>query len=139
MLESGCRIHKSTFDWPKAHFPSSFTMKLRKHIRQKRLESVTQLGVDRIIDMQFGSDEHACHVVCYDRIELVILTISCLMSHQIGAAEMLISIILKKYRPFNQHGKFSLRRDRMIMTRNVMFKNVLLISNETVEFFYLII
>lgn len=63
MLESGCRIHKTTFDWPKAQFPSSFSMKLRKHIRHKRLECVTQLGVDRIIDMQFGFNEHACHVV----------------------------------------------------------------------------
>ncbi|KAK6114481.1 Fibronectin-binding protein A N-terminus (FbpA) family protein [Brugia pahangi] len=69
MLESGCRIHKTTFDWPKAQFPSSFTMKLRKHIRHKRLESITQLGVDRIIDMQFGFDEYACHVIVelYDR------------------------------------------------------------------------
>ncbi|VDK73476.1 unnamed protein product [Litomosoides sigmodontis] len=69
MLESGCRIHKTTFDWPKAQFPSSFTMKLRKHIRHKRLEHVTQLGVDRIIDMQFGLDEYACHVIVelYDR------------------------------------------------------------------------
>ncbi|VDK77613.1 unnamed protein product [Onchocerca ochengi] len=69
MLESGCRIHKTTFDWPKAQFPSSFSMKLRKHIRHKRLECVTQLGVDRIIDMQFGFDEHACHVIVelYDR------------------------------------------------------------------------
>ncbi|MCP9265072.1 Ribonuclease-like protein [Dirofilaria immitis] len=69
MLESGCRIHKTTFDWPKAHFPSSFSMKLRKHIRHKRLECVTQLGVDRIIDMQFGFNEYACHVIVelYDR------------------------------------------------------------------------
>ncbi|KAL3991037.1 Fibronectin-binding protein A N-terminus (FbpA) family protein [Acanthocheilonema viteae] len=69
MLESGCRIHKTTFDWPKVQFPSSFTMKLRKHIRHKRLECVTQLGVDRIVDMQFGFDEHAYHVIVelYDR------------------------------------------------------------------------
>lgn len=44
-------------------------MKLRKHIRQKRLESCKQLGVDRIVDMQFGSGEVACHVIVelYDR------------------------------------------------------------------------
>uniref|UniRef100_A0A1I7V9U2 Nuclear export mediator factor NEMF n=1 Tax=Loa loa TaxID=7209 RepID=A0A1I7V9U2_LOALO len=74
MLESGCRIHRTTFDWPKAQFPSSFTMKLRKHIRHKRLECVTQLGVDRIIDMQFGFDEHACHVIAelYDRGNVVL-------------------------------------------------------------------
>ncbi|VDN42747.1 unnamed protein product [Gongylonema pulchrum] len=64
MLESGIRIHKTSFEWPKSQFPSSFSMKLRKHIRQKRLESVQQLGVDRIVDLQFGTEERACHVVC---------------------------------------------------------------------------
>jgi predicted ribosome quality control (RQC) complex YloA/Tae2 family protein len=44
-------------------------MKLRKHIKQKRLESVRQLGVDRIVDFQFGGDDRACHVIVelYDR------------------------------------------------------------------------
>ncbi|VDN00887.1 unnamed protein product [Thelazia callipaeda] len=69
MFESGCKIYKTTFDWRKAQFPSSFSMKLRKHIRQKRLQSVNQLGIDRIVDMQFGSCEQACHVIVelYDR------------------------------------------------------------------------
>ena len=50
-------------DWPKSQFPSSFSMKLRKHIKQKRLENITQLGIDRVVDLQFGTDEFACHVV----------------------------------------------------------------------------
>lgn len=44
-------------------------MKLRKHIRSKRLEKCEQVGSDRIIDMQFGSNEAAYHVIVelYDR------------------------------------------------------------------------
>lgn len=47
---------------------------MRKHIRNKRLESLTQLGVDRIIDLQFGSGEAAYHVILelYDRGNLIL-------------------------------------------------------------------
>ncbi|KAK2150925.1 hypothetical protein LSH36_382g02027 [Paralvinella palmiformis] len=48
--------------------------KLRKHLRTRRLESITQLGVDRIIDMQFGSNEAAYHIILelYDRGNIVL-------------------------------------------------------------------
>lgn len=63
------RLHKTSFEWPKAQFPSSFSMKLRKHIKQKRLTKVEQLGVDRVVDLQFGTDDRASHVIVelYDR------------------------------------------------------------------------
>lgn len=35
---------------------------MRKHLKNKRLESVQQLGIDRIVDLQFGSGEVAHHV-----------------------------------------------------------------------------
>lgn len=38
----------------KAETPSNFTLKLRKHLRTKRLEDVRQLGIDRIVDFTFG-------------------------------------------------------------------------------------
>jgi predicted ribosome quality control (RQC) complex YloA/Tae2 family protein len=38
----------------KADTPSNFTLKLRKHLRTRRLEDVRQLGVDRIVDFTFG-------------------------------------------------------------------------------------
>lgn len=55
LLESGVRIHTTSYDWPKSLSPSGFTMKLRKHLKNKRLEAITQLGVDRIVQMQFGT------------------------------------------------------------------------------------
>ncbi len=72
LLESGNRIHSTEFEWPKNVSPSGFSMKLRKHLRTRRLESVQQLGIDRIVDLQFGSGEAAYHVILelYDRVSL---------------------------------------------------------------------
>ncbi|CAH1163719.1 unnamed protein product [Phaedon cochleariae] len=63
LLESGIRIHSTSFEWPKNVAPSGFSMKMRKHLKNKRLESLTQLGVDRIVDLTFGSGEAAYHVI----------------------------------------------------------------------------
>ncbi len=43
--------------------PSNFTLKLRKHVRTRRLEDVRQLGVDRIVDFTFGSGEATYHII----------------------------------------------------------------------------
>ncbi|XP_066142754.1 ribosome quality control complex subunit NEMF homolog [Euwallacea fornicatus] len=74
LLESGNRIHSTNFEWPKNVAPSGFSMKLRKHLKNKRLESLSQLGVDRIVDLQFGSGEAAYHVILelYDRGNIVL-------------------------------------------------------------------
>ncbi|XP_042310967.1 nuclear export mediator factor NEMF [Sceloporus undulatus] len=74
LLESGIRIHTTEFEWPKNMMPSSFAMKCRKHLKTRRLVSVKQLGVDRIVDFQFGSDEAAYHLIIelYDRGNIVL-------------------------------------------------------------------
>ncbi|KAJ3129692.1 hypothetical protein HK098_000471 [Nowakowskiella sp. JEL0407] len=38
-------------------------MKLRKHLRTKRLTSVDQIGMDRVIDLKFGENDTAFHVI----------------------------------------------------------------------------
>lgn len=43
--------------------PSNFTLKLRKHLRTRRCEAVVQLGVDRCVDLVFGSGEAAYHLI----------------------------------------------------------------------------
>lgn len=49
-----------------------FTMllKCRKHLKSRRLVHIKQLGVDRIVDFQFGSEEAAYHLIVelYDRV-----------------------------------------------------------------------
>ena len=48
--------HLVNLQWAKekSDTPSNFTLKLRKHLRTRRLEDVRQLGVDRIVDFTFG-------------------------------------------------------------------------------------
>ncbi|XP_061468595.1 ribosome quality control complex subunit NEMF [Rhineura floridana] len=74
LLESGIRIHTTEFEWPKNMMPSGFAMKCRKHLKTRRLVNVQQLGVDRIVDFQFGSDEAAYHLIIelYDRGNIVL-------------------------------------------------------------------
>ncbi|XP_048830455.1 ribosome quality control complex subunit NEMF-like [Brienomyrus brachyistius] len=74
LLESGIRIHSTEYDWPKNLMPSGFAMKCRKHLKSRRLVSMKQLGIDRIVDMQFGSDEAAYHLIVelYDRGNIVL-------------------------------------------------------------------
>lgn len=47
---------------------------MRKHLKNKRLESLKQLGTDRVIDMQFGSNEAAYHIILelYNRGNIVL-------------------------------------------------------------------
>lgn len=60
LIESGVRCHTTTFQREKTTgHPSQFVMKLRKHIRTRRLAKVDQIGTDRIVDLQFGEDEFA--------------------------------------------------------------------------------
>ncbi|XP_015126664.1 nuclear export mediator factor NEMF homolog [Diachasma alloeum] len=74
LLESGNRIHTTAFEWPKNTAPSGFSMKMRKHLKNKRLEVLQQIGTDRILDLQFGSGEAAYHVILelYDRGNIVL-------------------------------------------------------------------
>lgn len=74
LLESGVRIHTTEFEWPKNPSPSGFSMKMRKHLKNKRLERVSQLGVDRIVNLQFGINDAAYHVILelYDRGNIVL-------------------------------------------------------------------
>ncbi|KAG8449169.1 hypothetical protein GDO86_016009 [Hymenochirus boettgeri] len=74
LIESGIRIHTTEFEWPKNMMPSGFAMKCRKHLKSRRLVSLKQLGVDRIVDFQFGSDDAAYHLIVelYDRGNIVL-------------------------------------------------------------------
>lgn len=68
LIESGVRFHTTeyytTSDNNAATLPSPFAMKLRKHLRNMRLENATQLGtLDRVVDFRFGSGDRAHHLI----------------------------------------------------------------------------
>ena len=43
----------------------------RKHLKSRRVSDVIQLGVDRVIDITFGSGEAAYHLIIqiYDKVQ----------------------------------------------------------------------
>lgn len=63
LLESGVRFHTTKYARDKSDLPSPFAMKLRKHVRTKRLEDVKQLCNDRVVDLKFGSGDTANHII----------------------------------------------------------------------------
>ncbi|CAE7473596.1 Nemf [Symbiodinium microadriaticum] len=63
LLESGVRFHLTEYQRDKSSIPSNYTMKLRKHLRNKRLTNVSQLGADRAVDFQFGRGETSFHLI----------------------------------------------------------------------------
>ncbi|KAJ3312320.1 hypothetical protein HDV04_003213 [Boothiomyces sp. JEL0838] len=63
LLESGVRIHTTNYVRNKEQTPSGFNVKLRKHLRTRRLNSLKQLGQDRRIDLEFGEGEYSFHLI----------------------------------------------------------------------------
>lgn len=63
LVESGVRMHTTKYAREHDKLPSNFCAKLRKHLRLKRLESIEQIGLDRIVDMQFGTGQQAYHLI----------------------------------------------------------------------------
>lgn len=62
LLESGIRMHLTQFQREKSSL-SSLNIKLRKHLKNKRLVKIAQLGVDRVVDLSFGDGEYGYSVL----------------------------------------------------------------------------
>ena len=63
VLEPGVRIHRTQYTRTKPKVPSQFTMKLRKHLRTKRLTAITQYTQDRVVQLTFGTGVATCHLI----------------------------------------------------------------------------
>ena len=69
VVESGIRVHTTRYARDKPTLPGGFAMKLRKHVRGRRCSKVALRGLDRVLDLAFGtgSAEHHIFVELYDR------------------------------------------------------------------------
>lgn len=74
LIQSGIRIHTTEFARDKSAVPSGFTLKLRKHLRQKRVERIEQLGSDRVVVITCGSGDYESHLVVelYDKGNIIL-------------------------------------------------------------------
>ena len=85
LLEPGSRFHLTSEPPERPDAPSGFALKLRKHLRSRRLEGLRQLGADRLVDLSFGSGKEAGREASTLSLSLslsVSLTESCLQKPQ---------------------------------------------------------
>ncbi|KAJ2837959.1 hypothetical protein FBU31_001036, partial [Coemansia sp. 'formosensis'] len=69
LVESGIRIHTTDYTRDKSITPSNFCMKLRKHLKARRLTAIRQIGMDRVVDFEFAvaagaQAEGTYHIIC---------------------------------------------------------------------------
>lgn len=64
LIESGIRFHSVPSRKDMSKIPSGFSMKLRKHIKGKKLEDVKQVGVERVVLFQFGQGTSCFYLIC---------------------------------------------------------------------------
>lgn len=82
IVDPGFRCHLTSFSRATAAAPSQFVAKLRKYLRTRRVTSISQIGTDRVIELQFSDGQYRLflefyaggNIVLTDR-ELNILTL----------------------------------------------------------------
>lgn len=57
------RFHTTEAKAEKNKMPSGFTMKFRKFLRSKRLESIRQVGMERVVVLTFGQEQFSNHLI----------------------------------------------------------------------------
>ncbi|RPA82707.1 hypothetical protein BJ508DRAFT_413882 [Ascobolus immersus RN42] len=62
VLDSGFRIHLTTFARETSPSPSSFVSKLRKHLKTRRLTSIRQVGDDRVLELSFSDGNYRLYL-----------------------------------------------------------------------------
>eukprot|EP00871_Galdieria_phlegrea_P000381 jgi/Galph1/1343/GphlegSOOS_G5988.1 len=55
LIESGIRIHETKFAREKSNVPSGFSVKLRKHIRSRKIQQLRTIGTDRVFEFVFSA------------------------------------------------------------------------------------
>lgn len=65
IVDSGFRCHLTSFSRATAAAPSDFVTKLRRHLKTRRVTSVSQVGTDRIIEFQFSDGRYRLYLEFY--------------------------------------------------------------------------
>jgi predicted ribosome quality control (RQC) complex YloA/Tae2 family protein len=65
IIDSGFRCHLISFSRSTAAAPSVFVARLRKHLKTRRVTSVSQVGTDRIIEFQFSDGQYRLFLEFY--------------------------------------------------------------------------
>lgn len=58
VIDTGFRCHLTEFARTTAAAPSAFVARLRKFLKTRRLTSVSQVGTDRVLELQFSDGQY---------------------------------------------------------------------------------
>ena len=65
VIDSGFRCHLTSFARATAAAPSAFVARLRKFLRTRRVTAVSQIGTDRVIEIQFSDGQYKLFLEFY--------------------------------------------------------------------------
>ena len=65
LIDSGFRCHLTSFSRTTAAAPSPFIARLRKFLKTRRVTAVSQVGTDRIIDIEFSDGQYRLFLEFY--------------------------------------------------------------------------
>lgn len=65
LIDSGFRCHLTGFSRATAAAPSAFVARLRKHLRTRRVTAVSQIGTDRVLELQFSDGAYRLFLEFY--------------------------------------------------------------------------
>ncbi|KAI9720653.1 MAG: hypothetical protein M1812_002833 [Candelaria pacifica] len=120
VIDSGFRCHLTSFSRATAAAPSAFVARLRKYLRTRRVTSVSQVGTDRIIELQFSDGQYRLflefyaggNVVLTDR-ELNILALLRIVAEGADQEELRVGLKYSLSKRQNYEGVPPLTRDRV--------------------------
>ncbi|KAI9733924.1 MAG: hypothetical protein M1834_002579 [Cirrosporium novae-zelandiae] len=99
LLDSGFRCHITNYARATADAPSPFVSRLRKFLKTRRVTSVSQVGTDRIIDIQFSDGQYRLflefyaggNIILTDN-ELKVLALQRIVPGSVGEEEVRIGL-----------------------------------------------
>ena len=118
LIESGQRLHIVSDNTEKQAAPNNFTSKLKKHLKGKRFHSIKQLGVERLIQIEFGyKGEHGTEIyyiflemyakgniiLCDEKLTIIALT----RNYKLGPE---VKVLPKEIYPLEDSIKYKLER-----------------------------
>lgn len=62
LVDSGFRCHLTSFARTTAAEPSAFVRRLRKYLKSRRITGITQIGTDRVIEIDFSDGQYKLYL-----------------------------------------------------------------------------
>lgn len=72
LVEPGKRIHLTQFNRQMPKMPPNFCLQLRAHVKDRRINSISQVNVDRIVEINYGADEQKIYIELFGKGNLIV-------------------------------------------------------------------